>query len=298
MTTMNTRLYKKIMKRYAALFNSVVCMLAVFFILTSCDDPVTLDIDQTQPKVVIEGVVTNHAGRQYVKLSRSAGFYATGKTPRIVNGTVSVTDNQGNVYTFLHNPNNHADSAGYYLPVPAFTGVIGRTYSLNVQIDGERYTASDYLARVTTMDSLSYKIDEDEEEDTDIKVKGRIYELLLFTKEPRDEVNIYLFKFYRNDSLVYNDETDIYYSDDEFLGENIDGVESPVFYSLGDKAAVEMYSISRAGYVYFNDLSSLLNNDAGGMFGSVPAAPRTNVSNGALGFFQVSALDIMGIKLE
>jgi hypothetical protein len=59
-----------------------------------------------------------------------------------------------------------------------------------------------------------------------------------------------------------------------------------------------MFSISRLGYVYFNDLSSLLNNDAGGMFGSVPAAPRTNLTNGALGFFQVSAVDISEIRVE
>jgi hypothetical protein len=132
----------------------------------------------------------------------------------------------------------------------------------------------------------------------DPEIEGRFYDLLMYTKEPRDQANYYFFKFFRNDSLTYSNDTDIYFSDDELLAGDIEGIEAPFNYSLGDKARVEMYSISRDGYIYYNDLSILLNTDTGGMFGSVPASPRTNISNGALGFFQVSALDISEIKLE
>jgi hypothetical protein len=263
--------------------------------LISCDEPLILDIEQTPSKIVIEGLVTNKPGFQRVKITRTAGFYESGKTPRVTNAAVRVTDNLGQVFSFVHNPNNHADSAGIYVPQTPFTGQIGRTYTLTVNVDEEVYEATDLLQSVIPMDSLKYAIDEDQEEDPE--EEGKIYELLMFAREPQDELNFYLFKFYRNDSLIHFNETDIYYTDDEFLAENLDGVESPVYYGLNDMGKVEVYSLSRQGYVYYNDLSSLLNND-GGMFGPIPSSPRTNLSNGALGFFQVSAVNEKSIKIE
>ena len=258
--------------------------------LTSCEVTVDLDLKQTESKVVIEGQVTDHPGKQYVKVTRSSGFYSTGPAPRIQNAIVSVEDDLGTMHNFVHNPGAHPDSAGIYLPALPFVGEVGRTYLLKVTVDGVTYTAEDALASVIEVDSLTVRINEEEKEDP--KDEGKYYELLLFAREPQDQQNFYLFKFYRNDTLVYYSETDIYYSDDEFLAENIDGIPSPVFYGSGDIGRIEMYSLSRVGYVYFRDLWGLLNNDAGGMFGPIPASPRTNVKNGALGFFQVSAVDV------
>jgi hypothetical protein len=71
-----------------------------------------------------------------------------------------------------------------------------------------------------------------------------------------------------------------------------------VYYGKDDQAVVEVYSLSKVGYIYYNDLFSILNGDSGGMFGPIPASPRTNLNNGAIGFFQVSAIDISAVKIE
>lgn len=258
-------------------------------VLFSCDEPTELDLRQTPPRIVIEGQVTNKAHYQSVKVSRSADFYGSGQTPRITDATVTVTDDIGNEYSFVHNPRNHADSAGIYLPEDAFIGEIGRTYTLHVTADGELFEATDKMFSVTPIDSLSFRINEDQQDDPD--KPGKIYEMLVFAREPQDQTNYYLFKYYRNDSLTVFNPTDIYYSDDELLGENINGIPSPVYYAATDKARMEVYSLTRKGYVFYNDLSSSLVNDGGGMFGPIPAPPRSNISNDALGFFQVSAVD-------
>jgi hypothetical protein len=274
-------------------------LLILFFaavVLTSCEETIVLDVNQVEPKIVIEGIVTDKPGYQMVKVTRSKGFYTNGKTPRITNAVVTVSDNLGETITFTHNPRNHPDSTGIYLPSSDFVGKIGRTYTLKVNADGKDFTASDKLLPVISMDSLKYQINDFEEEDPEIE--GRIYELLMYARENQNEKNFFLFKFYRNDSLTYNNDTDIYYSDDELLAENINGATSPVYYSIGDDATVEVFSLSKVGYVYFNDLSSILNGDGGGMFGPIPSAPRTNLSNGAIGFFQVSAIDISKVKVE
>ncbi|HEY0741823.1 MAG TPA: DUF4249 domain-containing protein [Chryseosolibacter sp.] len=275
---------------------TVYIFLLSVVVFASCDEPIDLDVNQVEPKIVIEGSVTDKPGYQMVKVSRSVGFYTDGTTPKITNASVTVSDDLGETVTFTHNPGNHPDSAGIYLPPASFVGKIGRTYTLRVTADGQDFEATDKLLPVISMDSLKYQVSESQEEDPN--EEGKIYELLMYAREPQNEKNFYLFKFYRNDSLTFFNETDIYYSDDELLSENINGATSPVYYGKDDVAVVEVYSMSRTGYVYYNDLFSILNGDSGGMFGPVPAQPRTNINNGAIGFFQVSAIDISTVKIE
>ena len=272
----------------------IIFLLPIFFL--SCEEPYHLEQDETESKVVIEGLLTDRADMQYIKVSRTADFYSSGPSPRITDAQVSVTDDLGNTLLYVHNPRNHADSAGYYFPATPFAGEVGRVYHMTVDIGGTLYEASDKLLSITHIDSLKARIDG--EEQADPEDEGRFYEVLIFTTEPQDEDNFYLFKFYRNDTLTYENDSDIYYSDDKLLAESIEGIPAPSFFALNDMARVEAYSLSRKGYVFYNDLSSLINNDSGGMFGPIPSTPRTNLSNGALGFFQVSAVDIADIRVE
>src|SRR5690606_39007085 len=150
----------------------------------------------------------------------------------------------------------HVDSTGIYLPETPFAGVIGRTYTLRVEVDGEQYEATDRLLPMTPIDALEFHINEDQQEEPEIS--GKFYEMRLYVREPQDEVNYYLFKYYRNDSLVVFSENDIYYSDDRFFTENINGVPSPVYYAADDLGRLEAYSLTRSGYIFYADLSTNL----------------------------------------
>jgi Domain of unknown function (DUF4249) len=275
--------------------NKLILTLLLAVLLTACEKEYVLTTNETEAKVVIEGLITNRAGYGYIKVTRSAGFYETGKTPRITDAMVTISDDLGNVTEFVHNPRENPDSTGYYKPVTPFLGEIGRTYHLTVQADGNVYEATDKMYPVTTIDSLSYQINDDELSDP--KYPGRYFEVLIYTHEPRETKDYYLFNFYRNDSLKLDNPTDIYFSDDVALAESIDGITTPIFYSKGDMATVEAFSLSRGGFVFYNDLSILLNND-GGMYSPPPANCRTNLTNGALGFFQVSAVNSMEVPIE
>ncbi len=267
---------------------NVLLILLSSILFWSCEETVLLDLKQSSPRLIVEGQVTNQPGFQYVKLTRSVGFYDTGDSPAVTDASVVVTDNVGNEIVFLHNPGNDGDSTGFYLPATQFVGIVGRSYTLQITANGEVYEAKDDLQPVTPIDSLTYRINDDEQQDP--KDSGKIYEVLFYAKEPQDRVDYYLLKYYRNDSLTVYFDTDIYYADDEVLGENIDGLPSPVYYAKGDTARVEMYSLTRTGFVFYNDLQSLLNSD-GGLFSQPPSNSRTNLSNGALGYFQASALN-------
>lgn len=264
-------------------------------LLTACEKNYVLTTSQADSKVVIEGLVTNRAGYSRIKLTKSAGFYETGKTPRITDATVTVTDDLGQVTVFTHNPWGNPDSVGYYKPAGDFVGEVGRTYKLMVQAEGKLFEAEDKMYPVTTIDSLTYRINDDELADPE--EPGRYYEVLIYTHEPKETKDYYLFNFYRNDSLKLDNPSDIYFSDDVALAESINGITAPVFYSQGDVATVEAFSLTRRGFVFYNDLSILLNND-GGMYSPPPANSRTNLTNGALGLFQVSAVASKDVRIE
>ena len=275
--------------------NSLLYILIVL-IIVSCEETTELDLRQAPSRIVIEGLVTNKAGYQAVRITRSTQFYDTADAPRVTDAQVRVIDHHNTIFNFIHNPRNHPDSAGVYIPENGFIGEIASTYTLQVDVNGRTYEASDVLSSVTSIDSLKFQVNRNQQREPD--QPGRIYELLSFAREPQDENNFYLFKYYRNDSLAMDNPTAIYVSDDDLLGENIDGIPSPVYFSQGDKARVEVYSLSRQGYVYYTDLFTILNNDGGGMFGSIPAPARSNISNDALGFFQVSAINEREINIE
>lgn len=263
--------------------------------LFSCEKTVVIDSRQANALVVIEGQVTNQPGRQYVKVSRSADFYQAGSTERVTDATVTVTDDLGNSFSFVHNPSGDAETMGFYYD-NNFVGQIGRTYRLSVQVDGDVYEAEDKMLAVTNIDSLGYRLNEDELEDP--KDTGKYYELLAYMKEPQETEDYYLFKFYRNDSITYYlENSDIYFASDEGIGENIDGIPSPVYFAIGDKARFEVYSLSRNAYLFYNDLSWLINSD-GGMISPPPANPRSNLSNGALGLFKVSAVNVATLTIS
>jgi hypothetical protein len=74
-------------------------------------------------------------------------------------------------------------------------------------------------------------------------------------------------------------------------------VSSPIYFAPGDRARCEIYSISRNAFVFYSDLQNLLNSD-GGLFSQPPSNSRTNLTNGALGFFQASALHVSEIEIK
>jgi hypothetical protein len=273
----------------------LLCLPIILILLASCEKSILLDLEQTEPRIVIEGQVTDLSTYNYVKISRTTGFYSSGASPRITNATVSVYDDEGNNHVFLHYAGNNPDSAGYYFPEEPFAGVVNRTYTLTVVVNGELYEAQDTMFRLVSIDKLESRINPDEQRDPE--KPGQYYEVLMYVQEPQDTRDYYLFKTYRNGQLEYLNDTDVYFADDELIGESIEGIPMPVFFAKGDMARVEVYSLSRDAFVFYRDLQKLLNND-GGLFGTPPANPRSNISNGALGLFQTSAVQVGEISVE
>ncbi|MCB0616432.1 MAG: DUF4249 family protein, partial [Phaeodactylibacter sp.] len=176
-----------------------------------------------------------------------------------------------------------------------FVGKNGATYSMTAQVDGATYTASGQMHTIPPFDSLTIRVDE--EEQADPADEGRFYEVLVYINEPQETENYYLIKFYRNDTLLTDGGGWVNVSSDEFLGEDIDALPIPYYYALSDLARVEIYNISREGYKYYLDFLNNISND-GGMFSGQPANVRTNIEGGAIGYFQVSGLSAAELEVR
>jgi hypothetical protein len=267
---------------------NIICLVLLISLVLSCEKTINLDLNQTESILVIEGLLTNQPGRQFVKLSKTVGFNDAGAPPA-VSGAVVYVERPGK------NPVNYKEeSPGYYVPEEDFTGEVGNEYTLYVESEGTTYTATEAMYHVPPFDSLSVRLNEDELEDPD--EEGYFYEVLFYIKEPQQTTDYYLLKVLRNDTIQNWDGEGIFYTDDTFLSGNIQGFPTPIFFAERDMATVEMYSISRDGYVYFLDLDENINSD-GGMFDGRPANVRSNVKGGAVGYFQVSALATDNIRV-
>ena len=257
-------------------------------LLWSCEETIEIDLDQAEPLVVIEGVITNEFRQQQIKITKTNPFTTTGSTPRVSGASVVVEDSEGTIFEF------EESEPGIYLSKSSFAGEVGYSYTMRVEVEGKLYTASDELRGVPAIDSLTIQIDEEEMEDPEDE--GRFYEVLIFVKEPQETEDFYLIKFFRNGVVENEDGLFVWVFDDVALGPEIDNLPAPVYYALDDTARIEMYSLSRTAYRYYLDLSSNINND-GGMFSSPPANVSTNIEGGAIGIFQVSGISIGEISL-
>lgn len=242
----------------------------------SCTEVVEIDLTEGDPKLVVEGLVTDQPGPYHVRLTKTTSFYAESNYKEVPDAQVIMRDDTGNEDTLVYT------SDGYYF-TQSLQGVPGRTYFLEIVSEGKEYFSQSTLPAVAPIDSITVQYYNDT-----TGFLGQVgYFITFYAQEPEDTKNYYLWKIYRNGELQ-NDPDDVYIADDEVLGS---AIQQPVFisYDYGDTARVEQYSLTKEAYDFYAGLSSNVNND-GGFFSSPPANPASNITGGALGLFQTSSV--------
>ncbi|MCC5946448.1 MAG: DUF4249 domain-containing protein [Bernardetiaceae bacterium] len=266
-------------------FHFILLIVGVFlmsFLLYSCEKVIDLELEGTDnPFYVVDAHVVNYKGYSFVKLTQTMDFYAPGSTPRISNAQITVTDDLGNSERFLEKP----DSAGYYVPEnPDYKGEIGRTYTLRIEVGDEVFDAESTIFRTTDIDSVVVRF-----------VPGNFfrdegYYLYFFAYEPPETRDFYRWKTYRNDTLIYENVSDILIASDELVGSEIENLELPYRFDMGDHVRLEQYSLTEEAYNYYDQLISSFFND-GGLFSPPPVNPRSNIRGGrVIGIFSTSAM--------
>lgn len=230
--------------------------------LVSCTKTINVDLKNADSRLVIEGVIDN-VSRAEVSISKSVTFSSSNTFPGVSGATVVVTDNAGNTYTLTET------TTGKYTN-PGLTGVPGRTYVLNVNVDGGSYSATSTMPQVVPLDTVL----------TERLVFGAeaIVTIKPQYKDPAGFGNYY--KFYKKINGVLFPS---YWVFDDRLNDNgistrpMIQIDSTI--EVNDIVEVEMQCIDKNTARYFQ---SLLDVQQGS---TVPANPDTNFSGGCLGYF-------------
>ena len=115
-------------------FKQYIFLSFAAFLFASCEKIITLPVEDNESKVVIEGDITDQPGPYFVKLSRSINLNEPNKYPIISDGIVVISDNAGVKDTLKYL------TAGIYR-TKLIKGGYGKTYFLDVNVDGKHYTA-------------------------------------------------------------------------------------------------------------------------------------------------------------
>lgn len=258
------------MKRiYSHLFFAMLIGLS----LTACEQEIDIKLNETEPKVIIEGWVSDQPGPYTFKLGHSASYLGTGKESPISGATLILSDEMGTRDTLVE------QQPGWYNST-TFRGQQQHNYFLEVQAEGEVYMARDYLPRVNNISASGYEY-------IDTLIFGEGYYVGILAQEPAGIGDFYQFRYWRNDSL-FNSINDLIVSDDRLVDGNLSPFLFPYPNELGDTIVVEIRAISQATYDFFQTFYQQASG--GSPFGSAPDNLKTNFDNGALGWFGAAAV--------
>jgi len=260
-----------------------ICLLPL---IIACTERIDVNLDETYTRLVVYGHIANDTGKYRISLTKTADYFYNEPAPCVVNATVVLSNGLDQVT--LHETNQGI--SGIYETDSLFAGIIGQTYTLDIELSGKinnetHYSSSCKMMQVTRLDSIQIVFQPDWGE------KG-FWEIKVFAQEPGDEVNYYMFQYYRNDTLMTDSIMKVFYADDSFINGNyINGhtavyIDNEHFWETlhpGDKVSLQMSGITKAYYDFLYQVQMAGLNIP--FFTGPPANVEGNISNGAVGFF-------------
>lgn len=281
--------------------SNIVYLLVIVIasILGACREVIDFELPVDQPQLIIEGNLTYWAdepdrNQVRVMVSSSGNYYNEDAFNPITEASLQVDDlTNGNTYDIPPIENEPGLYLNNMIPL-----TLGNSYRLRVMYEGNEYESTSAILPVAELDSFSYRY----REETAFLEEG--YYFFFSGRTPKERgINYYRFKIYEDDSL-YDDRGDYLIQSDEFLRAKIDTLQLANYaFEVGDSVRIEMYSLEKNMFRYYNELVELLFND-GGLFSSPPRNPTTNIinttnpDNPPLGFFQVSSALGGGATIE
>jgi hypothetical protein len=248
---------------------------AVLMLFTACEKVLDIDLKDAEPRIVIEGNVTDQPGPYQVKLTKSVSFSDPNVFPTVTGAQVTISDNAGNVETLTET------EAGTY-KTTNLQGVPGRNYFLKVVAEGQEYNAVSSMPAAIQIQQITIEKFEFNTDEVVPKIKFQ---------DPAGVKN-----FYRAIYIVNGIASDnLFFLDDQFQdGSLIEGTlfDPDMRLKSGDVVTVILQCIDE------NNLNYLREEDLIGSSQSAsPANPTSNISNNALGYFSAHTLSTATIPV-
>ncbi|RLD58174.1 MAG: DUF4249 domain-containing protein [Bacteroidetes bacterium] len=253
------------------------------FFLASCTERIEIELDTTYSRLVIEGQVTTETTSHWVNLSWSTDYYNPAAPVGISNAIVTIFDGF-DIITLEESETQ----PGLYETAPDFFGLVGRTYSLNIDLaepinEISNFTASSELKYVAPIDSIT------------LGYRDRFHatEVKIYALDPPSE-DFYTFNIIKNNILITDTINKVGITDDRFFNNNYTN-GAPVYFLRDDEPAEKVYpgdtitlqmsGVTKEYYEFISDIQLETFDFSNPLFSGPPANISTNLSEGAIGFF-------------
>ncbi len=257
---------------------------AFLLLVSSCTERIDIELDDSYTRLVVYGTITTEATTHYVDLSVTTSYYYNEAPPKVSGAAIEISDDLGNVESLQE------VSPGRYATSPQFAAVVGRTYTLHInleeEINGHKiYTASSGVRPIYPVDSIGLVYQPDWGE-------NGFYEVTCYYQDPPTK-DIYMFNIYKNGELLTDTINDRFVVEDEFFnGSYTNGIgvgyldqanEREKLYP-GDTVTFQGCNITDEYYEFVVTLQTETGFSTP-LFSGPPANVKSNLDNGAVGFF-------------
>lgn len=252
-----------------SIFFFLLLAATVVVLYTGCEKVIDVELNESDPVIVIEGNLSFETSALEVKITRTGNYFSV-DDPVTVDGAAVCLQEE---YGVMH----EAEEAGEGIyRLSQLNLKPGTTYVLHVEAEEREYVAASTLNPPVKIDSLQY------EYTGDTRFFDSGYRLLVYFADPMGRSNYYRIKVYRNGELLNSLDDLIIFEDDDLDGRIIQVRLRQQIFSTGDTARVDLLSLDRNAWLYYSTLREMANPNPGS---PAPSNPISNFNNGALGCF-------------
>ena len=256
----------------------LILPLILMVFLMSCEEKIDWPLDTNEPKViVVEGVLTNERKAHEVKISRPMADI--NGTPLPVSGAFVAIFNKDTAVSLRE------VQPGRYLTDPTVRADSGKLYRLYILYQGKEYYGDSYMVPVDSLKRLSYH-----------QVPGREFWYELNFKETnRPSMVEYRLNWshlpgFRNLPAEQTRARIVYYTVKSIdVNKIFKPAKERVPFPVGTRVYRRKYSMNPSQEDFIRTLMAE-TEWRGGLFDVQPGNVRTNLSEGAVGYFSVSAV--------
>ena len=258
-------------------------LIAVSVSAISCTERIDIELDDGFTRLVVEGIITTDTMPHIVKLTTTSSYFFAEAAPAVSDAIVTLSD--GETETILTET-----GPGVYQTASDYFGIPGRTYRLNISLASSiggynNYSAESLMNPKLSLDSINSVFHEDWGSDG-------FYELRCYALDP-PSTDFYMFKVYKNGTLLSDSLNKVFITDDRFYNGNytngigvgyLNQSKSNEKVIPGDQLTIESARITEAYYQFVTQLQ-IQSGYQTPLFSGPPANITGNINNGAIGFF-------------
>lgn len=250
----------------------ILPLVAASFFFAACEEEIDLPLNDAEPRIVIEGNIYDTGDPWIVLVQETTPFKELTPFKGLADAVVTITDGTNHTDTLVPATNFGIDVEGVYGLLGKNT-VAGQSYTLRVYVKGQLFESVSTVYPATPIDSL-YTMSNGFSDDQRVTFD--------YT-DPVGVTNYYKADIVVNGAPYSSNER----SDDKFT----DGIKKTVMFSdfdelkTGDTVDVYFKSVDFNVYQYFFTLDENTS-----FVSAAPSNPISNISNGALGYFNAASV--------